>query len=194
MADNTAILDGAGASKTFASDDISSVFYPRVKQTWGPDGTANDVDVATGKPLPAQIRSATGLIPLGEPTDAKSTATDTTSVSIVSLLKQISASIQSGYVSEYESVAASQTAQVLGATGATGDYLSHLIVTPTSTSPIGGVTILDNAISINVFAGGATSLSNLAPFVVPIGMTSVSGAWKVTTGTLLSVIAVGNFT
>lgn len=94
---------------------------------------------------------------------------------------------------EYETIAASQTAQVLGGAGATGDFLSGLLVTPTSVSP-GVVTILDNAISINVFAGGTNALSNLVPFFVPVGLYSVSGAWKVTTGAGLSVLASGNFT
>ncbi len=92
MADNVAFTPGTGA--TGATDDIGGVHYPRVKTTWGPDGTANDADVATGKPLPVQVRSATGLIPIGEPTDAKSTATDTTSVTLVSIVKQLSASLQ----------------------------------------------------------------------------------------------------
>lgn len=94
---------------------------------------------------------------------------------------------------EYETVAASQTAQTLGATGGTGDYLSGLLVIPATTSP-GNVLILDNATSITVFAGGASSVSNLVPFFIPIGAISVSGAWKVTTGANVSVIATGNFT
>lgn len=94
---------------------------------------------------------------------------------------------------EYETVAASQTAQVLGATGAIGDFLAGLLVTPASTSP-GNVIILDNATSITVFAGGASSVSNLVPFFIPLGIKSVSGAWKVTTGANVSVIGVGNFT
>lgn len=94
---------------------------------------------------------------------------------------------------EYETVAASQTAQVIGATGATGDYILGLIVVPATTSP-GNVLLLDNATSITVFAGGASSVSNLVPFYIPLGMKSVSGAWKVTTGANVSVIAVGNFT
>jgi hypothetical protein len=94
---------------------------------------------------------------------------------------------------EYETVAASQTAQVIGATGATGDYISHITVTPTTLSP-GVVTLLDNATSIAVFAGGATSLSNLAPFTIVLGAKSTSGAWKLTTGAGLSCIAFGNFT
>ena len=94
---------------------------------------------------------------------------------------------------EYETVAASQTAQVLGATGATGDYISGLLVIPATTSP-GLVTLLDNATSIPVFVGGATSVSNLVPFFISLGMISVSGAWKVTTGANVSVIGIGNFT
>lgn len=94
---------------------------------------------------------------------------------------------------EYETVAASQTAQVLGPTGATGDYLSGLLVVPATTSP-GNVLLLDNATSITVFAGGASSVTTLIPFFIPLGMYSVSGAWKVTTGANVSVIGIGNFT
>lgn len=94
---------------------------------------------------------------------------------------------------EYETVAASQTAQVLGATGATGDYISGILVVPATTSP-GNVLLLDNATSITVFAGGASSVSNLVPFFIPLGMISVSGAWKITTGANVSCIGIGNFT
>jgi|SRR6185503_20091669 len=94
---------------------------------------------------------------------------------------------------EYETVAASQTAQALGATGATGDYIAGILVIPATTSP-GVVTLLDNAISIPVFVGGATSVSNLVPFFIPLGMISVSGAWKITTGANVSCIGIGNFT
>jgi hypothetical protein len=94
---------------------------------------------------------------------------------------------------EYETVAASQTGQVLGPTGATGDYIAGLLVIPATTSP-GNVLLLDNATSITVFAGGASSVSNLVPFMIPLGMFSVSGAWKVTTGSNVSCIGIGNFT
>jgi hypothetical protein len=94
---------------------------------------------------------------------------------------------------EYETVAASQTAQVLGATGGTGDYIAGVLVVPATTSP-GNVLLLDNATSITIFAGGASSVSNLVPFFIPLGMTSVSGAWKITTGSNVSCIGIGNFT
>lgn len=97
------------------------------------------------------------------------------------------------YSGTYATVAASQTAQVLGATGAKGDYIGELLISPATTSP-GQVLILDGATSITIFVGGATSVADLKPFAVPLGMYSASGAWKVTTGANLTVIAIGKFT
>lgn len=93
----------------------------------------------------------------------------------------------------YETVAASQTAQAMGATGATGDDIDGILVIPATTSP-GNVLLLDNATSITVFTGGATSVSNLVPFYIPLGMRSISGAWKITTGANVSCIGIGRFT
>lgn len=96
--------------------------------------------------------------------------------------------------SSYETVAASQTNQVMGPTGAAGDYLSHVIVSP-GTAGCGVVTILDNATTIAAFpGGGTTALSNLIPFIIPIGITSTSGAWKITTGANVTCTGVGRFT
>lgn len=99
--------------------------------------------------------------------------------------------------SAYETVAASQTAQALGATGGTGDYLSHCVIYPTTTTP-GVVTVFDNtnAAGTNVisFPGGASSVSNLVPFAIPVGAISTAGAWKVTTGANLVVTCYGKFT
>ena len=61
MADNVSITPGTGV--TVAADECpaaSGVMVQRTKTTWGPDGTANDVDVATGKPMPVQLRASTG--------------------------------------------------------------------------------------------------------------------------------------
>ena len=92
-----------------------------------------------------------------------------------------------------EAVAAGQTDQVLGSTGARGDWLEFLLVVPASTSP-GAVSIKDGAgNAITVFAGGAGSLSGLASFAIPIACISEDGAWKVTTGANVSVLAVGEF-
>jgi len=92
--------------------------------------------------------------------------------------------------SQYETVAASQTGQALGVTGAVGDYLRRIIIIPATTSP-GLVTILDGATSIPIMVAGTTTI---APIVVELGLRSVSGAWSVTTGANVSVIGVGFFT
>jgi len=94
---------------------------------------------------------------------------------------------------EYETVAASVTAQALGATGGVGDYIAGILVIPATTSP-GNVLLLDNATSITVFAGGASSVTTLHPFYIPLGLRSVSGAWKITTGANVSCIGIGDFT
>jgi hypothetical protein len=95
--------------------------------------------------------------------------------------------------SDYETVAASQTAQVLGATGATGDLINGILVIPATTAA-GAVTLKDGATSITVFTGGTGSVSNLAPFFIALGIRSVNGAWSLTTGANVSCIAVGDFT
>jgi hypothetical protein len=247
LTDNITVSAGTGT--TIAADDIGGgVLAQRVKPVWGPDGTGNDTDVASGKALPVQVRSATGLIPIGEPTDAKNAATDTTSVSGISIWKQISASVQaiataiagtltvathavtqSGTwtvqpgntanttawkvdgsavtqpvssslltnlgVGEWETVAASATDQAMGATGAAGDYLAAVLIVP-GTAAAGAVSIKDGSgSSISLFAGdGTTPLPTLAPIRVDLGIISLNGAWKVTTGTNVTAIGIGNFT
>lgn len=284
MVDNVAITAGTGT--TIAADDVGAgVLVQRVKTTWGPDGTANDADVATGKPLPTQLRSPTGVDLTGSAGTASAavltvqgiasgvaqpvsiatapalvassaiignvrvdqTTPGTTNAVALSHIGSAAVATGSGAMSagvqrvamatdspgiittgtagsasatvltvqgvasmtpvavsgtlsltdisnaEYETVAASQTAQVLGATGGTGDYISGILVIPATTSP-GNVLLLDNATSITVFAGGASSVSNLVPFFIPLGAKSVSGAWKLTTGTNVSCIGIGNFT
>lgn len=91
----------------------------------------------------------------------------------------------------YETVAAGQTAQALGATGAVGDYLAGLLIVPATTGA-GTVAIKDGSnTAINVFVTG--TLADLRPIWIPLGIYSVQGAWQVTTGTNVSVIAVGRF-
>lgn len=93
----------------------------------------------------------------------------------------------------WETVAASQTAQALGATGALGDRLDRLVIIPASVSP-GVVALLDLATSINILPGGANSLTELKPIEVDMGgAISKEGAWKITTGANVSVIAIGKF-
>lgn len=95
---------------------------------------------------------------------------------------------------EYEPVAASQSTQTIGATGATGDYLSGVLIVPANLNP-GAVSIKDGAdTAITIFTGGTASVSNLVPFYVPVGAVSRTGAWQITTGASVSAFATGNFT
>jgi hypothetical protein len=96
-------------------------------------------------------------------------------------------------VYQTEPASTSITALTGGGGGATGDYLSHCTVVPTTVSP-GVFTITDNATAIYSFPGGTNSLSNLVPWTIPVGAKSASGAWKVTTGAGLSIVCVGKFT
>jgi len=91
----------------------------------------------------------------------------------------------------FETVAASQTGQVLGTAGAKGDYL-HRVIISVVTAASGSVTIIDGATSIVITTGAATL--PLGTFSVELDMVSQSGAWSITTGAGATVIAVGIFT
>lgn len=103
-----------------------------------------------------------------------------------------SASVARVQEGDYETVAAGQTAQVLGTAGAAGDMISHVLVIPASKSP-GAIVLIDNATSITIFAGGTDCLTGLVPFAIPLGMVSRNGPWKLTTGADVSCVAVGSF-
>jgi hypothetical protein len=92
----------------------------------------------------------------------------------------------------YETVAASQTDQVLGPVGAKGDYLEHLTIT-VGTAATAQVQIQDGAgteytVLPNSPGGG------IGVYYVPIKACSQSGAWSVTTGAGSTVLAAGMFT
>jgi len=90
-----------------------------------------------------------------------------------------------------EDVAKSQTGQVLGSTGKTGDFLSHIVVVPETTGA-GTIALLDGSVSRNIFIAG--TLSNLQPFTIWFNARSVNGAWSLTTGDNVHAICVGSFT
>jgi len=95
---------------------------------------------------------------------------------------------------KYETIAASQTAQVLGTAGAQGDYIARIIIIPATVAG-GVVTLLDGSTSIPIYVGGATTaLLEVKPITVELGLYSLTGPWKVTTGANISAIAVGDFT
>lgn len=95
---------------------------------------------------------------------------------------------------EWETVAASATDQIMGATGAVGDLLDSVLIVPTSTTT-GAVSIKDgNGSAIQIYAGGTTTL---IPFSVPLGLKCLNvtnPGWKITTGAGVTAIGIGNFT
>lgn len=129
---------------------------------------------------------------LGALNNAKETNPDAASATIPSLLRGMLAALSA---TDYETVAASQPDQVMGATGASGDYLAGVLIVP-GTTAAGAVSIKDGGGSaITLFpGGGTTALTTLIPFFVPLGIKSVSGAWKVTTGANVTAIGIGQFT
>lgn len=89
----------------------------------------------------------------------------------------------------YETVAASQTAQVLGGSGAVGDYLHRLVVT-VNTAASSTLTLLDG--STTVLTVPATTAVGV--YSLEVNAASATGPWKVTTGAGLTAVAVGFFT
>lgn len=91
---------------------------------------------------------------------------------------------------KYETVAASQTDQALGATGILGDVLERLVIT-VATAASGTVSIKDGAGSAISITAANTPIG---VYTVDFGgIKSTSGAWKVTTGAGASVLAIGLF-
>lgn len=92
---------------------------------------------------------------------------------------------------EYETVAASQTDQVLGATGAIGDYLDRIVIF-VATAATGAVTIKDGATTIGSFANSPGG--GIGPYVLQLGIRAVGAGFSITTGAGSSVLAIGDFT
>jgi len=90
----------------------------------------------------------------------------------------------------YETVAASQTNQVMGATGAIGDVLAA-VVCSFSAASVGLVTIKDGAGSaISLFQAQAA-----AGYLTsgPLNIVATGAGWSISTGTNTTCIGIGRF-
>ena len=87
-----------------------------------------------------------------------------------------------------EAVAASQTNQVLGVTGATGDYL-HRIVVAVATAASSTVSVIDGSTTVLAIPANTP----IGVYSIEINGVSATGSWKITTGAGVSVLAVGIF-
>lgn len=93
---------------------------------------------------------------------------------------------------QYETVAASQTDQVIGATGGLNDHLARLIIT-VNTAATSAVSIKDGTAGAVIPIVPATT--PIGVYVVELGLDSVAaGGWRVTTGAGSTVVAIGEFT
>lgn len=90
---------------------------------------------------------------------------------------------------DYETVAASQTDQALGATGRVGDLLHRLVIT-VATAATGTVSIKDGGGSAMPITAANTPIG---VYSVEVNARSRVGAWSVTTGAGATVVAVGDF-
>ena len=88
----------------------------------------------------------------------------------------------------YETVAASQTGQVLGTAGAPGDYLHRVIATVSTSGANGVVTLLDGATSIPLLPASTA----IGVYSIDIEAAAVT-VWKITTGSAATAVAVGIF-
>lgn len=94
-----------------------------------------------------------------------------------------------GFNTMYEAVAASQSDQVLGTSGAVGDLLENLIVS-VATAATGTCSIKDGSGSAIVITAANTPIG---VYSVKLGAKTTSGAWKVTTGAGATALAIGKF-
>ena len=99
--------------------------------------------------------------------------------------------INTPYAYQYEHVPASSTAQVLGGTGAAGDYIHRLACT-VSTAATGSVSILDGTTFTHLLLP-ASSGGGIGQYDIELNVRSRNGAWKITTGAGVEVFAVGIF-
>jgi len=211
MADNINVTEGVG--RTVATDEIGGISWQRVKIGLGADGTAVDwlggagavsaavARVTLGSDDPA-VASLAILDDWDESDRAKvnlivgqagiAAGAGVTGVTVPRVIEASDSPLSKPVSGHFERVAASQTNQVLGPTGALGDYIARIVIVPATTAT-GQVLLIDSATSYTIFTG-ATWTADLKPLVVELGMYSVEGSWRITTGANLSVIAIGRFT
>jgi hypothetical protein len=89
---------------------------------------------------------------------------------------------------QYEPVPAGQTAQTLGANGGINDFLARVIVS-VETAATSAVTVYDGL--TEVFTVPANT--PVGVYAIEVGVRAVSGAFNVTTGAGVSVLAIGQF-
>ena len=100
------------------------------------------------------------------------------------------ANLNEAFATDYETVAASQSDQVLGSTGEVGDYLERIVI-QVATAATAAVTVKDGSTTIFSFANSPGS--GIGVYPVSLQVKSKTGPFKVTTGAGSTVLCVGKF-
>ena len=87
------------------------------------------------------------------------------------------------------------TAQIsVAGDGAPGrDYISHLIITAASTAAAGTTTLFDGTLALLIHGWNATVATELVQTVVVDCIAKTTKGFNITTGSSVSVVAVGRF-
>lgn len=193
------LIDAVAGSSIIANSEGNSVGavefifynYARTPYIWYKFGAttaaitvANGADVALGNTADAAVINPA----LAATVIALSKGLLTEAVATLAKLNSGVTVTPSG--ENYETVAASQANQILGGAGAAGDMLDTVTIYPATTSP-GSVIVKDGATVIATFPGGAASVSNLVPFILPFGNARAVTNWNISTGANVSVVANG---
>lgn len=180
MADNIAVTVGTGTTKTIAADeDGSSVLHQRVKVEWGADGTINETDTASGKPLPIQLRSSTGVA-ASYGSGASDTGTQRVTID-TGQLASLSTSAQAMSPGGYQVVGLASDSPGLSAAHDAVDSGNPWKVGSKATTSLSGLTLVANADRTDWFAGidGVQIVRphcNLEDIVAPVKTTCTAGA------------------
>lgn len=150
MADNLSVTPGSGA--TIAADDIGGgILAQRIKPVWGPDGTGTDTDIASGHPMPVQIRRSTGTEGVGN----TGTATFTTGTTAYAASDVVGASGASGALDF----------------GVCGQSANNILVTSVELE-IDSATIISGETSYNLYLYNVTppsAINDSSPFTLGSG-------------------------
>lgn len=82
----------------------------------------------------------------------------------------------------------------LGDKGTSFDILKSILIIPENSKP-GSVSVFDGDTEFKVFFGGSgsLSLSDMIPFQITFEAKSEVGPWAISTGSYVSVLAMGDF-
>ncbi len=92
----------------------------------------------------------------------------------------------------YETVAVSQTDQAMGTAGAAGDKIYSIVATVITSGANGTLVLTDGSTAYTLVPASTPLGVHTINFGIA-GITSATGAWKVTTGSACTAVVTGEF-